>query len=84
MQDTDAGVSVKSREAWEEEVPHFGQDQGVATALHSPGVPPGGLLSGLSGRFHLGRMYYYGDGVEKDVASGIRLWQHSAIRGHPP
>ncbi|EJK76261.1 hypothetical protein THAOC_01987, partial [Thalassiosira oceanica] len=41
-------------------------------------------LGNLDAHFHLGRLYYFGEGVEKNVARGIRHCQHAAIQGHPP
>ncbi|EJK53157.1 hypothetical protein THAOC_27462, partial [Thalassiosira oceanica] len=41
------------------------------------------LLGDLDAHFQLGRMYFCGEGVEKDEARGIRHWQHAAIQGHP-
>ncbi|EJK72330.1 hypothetical protein THAOC_06147, partial [Thalassiosira oceanica] len=35
------------------------------------------------GRNVLGYWYYKGEGVEEDVARGVRHWQQAAIQGHP-
>ncbi|EJK58660.1 hypothetical protein THAOC_21196 [Thalassiosira oceanica] len=41
-------------------------------------------LGDLDARYKLGRLYCDGDGVEQDVAWGIRHCQLAAIQGHPP
>ncbi|EJK61582.1 hypothetical protein THAOC_17902, partial [Thalassiosira oceanica] len=40
-------------------------------------------LGDLNAHFNLGCIYDEGDGVEQDVARGVRHFQHAAIRGHP-
>ncbi|EJK43936.1 hypothetical protein THAOC_37571 [Thalassiosira oceanica] len=40
-------------------------------------------LGDFSAHFQLGPRYYFGQGVEQDVARGIRHLQHAAIQGDP-
>ncbi|EJK48389.1 hypothetical protein THAOC_32813 [Thalassiosira oceanica] len=40
-------------------------------------------LGELDAHYKLGRLYFKGEGVEQDVARGIRHCQHAAIHGHP-
>ncbi|EJK65792.1 hypothetical protein THAOC_13313 [Thalassiosira oceanica] len=39
-------------------------------------------LGSVDAHHNLGRIYYYGDGIEEDKPRGIRLWQQAAIKGH--